>query len=87
MPFRSLDDLRYLIDDELPRRARDALAKTSTWLEGHFRRPESDRRDVLALADAARIVRAMKDVPCGSDPDSDGQANRFAGLPRFRLRH
>lgn len=87
MPFTSLDDLRYLIEDELPRRARDVLSKTGTWLKGPFRRLESDRRDVLALADADRIVRAMKDVPCGSDPDCDGLANRFAGLPRFRLRH
>jgi hypothetical protein len=45
-----------------------------------------DRREILADADAAAIVRAMTDVASRDDPEGQQSMDKF-WIPRFRLRH
>ena len=87
MPFSNFDDLRYLIEDELPQQARAVLAKANLWQENHAERKQHDRRVVLNEIYVNKIVRAMTDTECRSDPDDCGRATSKEWLPRFMLRH
>jgi hypothetical protein len=85
MPFRSLDDLRYLIEDELPRQA-DLPVKANPLPKERAEHKQHGSRVVPDEVYADRIVRAMAETGCRSDPDDDGPETNV-WLPRFRLRH
>jgi hypothetical protein len=84
MPFRSLDDLRYLIEDELPRQAKTLLAKANVW---QARYVEYKRHNMVVQdkAHVDRIVRAMTETECESDLDNGRPT--VVGPLRFKLRH
>ncbi len=69
MPFRSFADLLQLIEQKMPRRVRDALAKGDARLKWFRDMMQCDRPDMLALVNADSIVQAMKDVRCRTDAD------------------
>jgi hypothetical protein len=83
MPF-SLDNLRYLIEDALPRQAKTLLAKANVW---QARYAGSKRHDMVVQnkAQVDRIVRAMTETECESDLDNGGPS--VVGPLRFKLRH
>ncbi|HEY3274410.1 MAG TPA: hypothetical protein VGJ92_11635 [Methanocella sp.] len=86
MPFRSLDDLRYLIEDWLPRLAGAVLTRANAGPDDHVERQQHNLRVVPDELYVDRIVRAMAETEYRSDPD-DIRAKTEARLSRFRLRH
>jgi hypothetical protein len=87
MPFRSLDDPGHMIEDGLPRQAKDLLAKAYARLKEHAGLHIHDSQDTLDEAYFARIVQAMADTHCGRYPDDGEPTTRKALMPRFTLRH
>jgi hypothetical protein len=86
MPLRSLDHLRYLIEDELPRQARAARTKVNVWQTKHLGRKQNDPAVMFDEVYAGMIVRAMTEAEYPGDPD-ELQAKKEVWPPRFRLRH
>jgi hypothetical protein len=86
MPLRSLDDLRYLIEDELPRQARAMQTKANALPAKQTVRKQYDPAVMLDEVYVDRIVQAMTETEYWSDPD-DLQVTKEEWLPRFRLRH
>jgi hypothetical protein len=75
-----------LIEQKMPLRVRDALAKGDTRLTGYRDLLQSDRPDMLTMVNADSIVLAMRDLRCLTDVDDRGETDDVV-LPRFRLRH
>jgi hypothetical protein len=86
MPFKSLDDLQYLIKDRLQRHAQEVMVKASAMLPEYTGRKQRDRELALAGFYTGEIGLATADLLYWSDMDC-GEQKEEVRLPRFMLRH